>query len=376
MTGTEVSGPKHALPTPDITASPIDWAAAVKYGQKAAPSGPNLSLAEAREVVEDLRRFSREAELAVRQVTGLGLGQPVLDAVVVDRPGWIAATAEGMSILAEPMVSKLSSKTGDISSFKATQRASAVPLGMILGYLSGKVLGQFDPFTDGPGPDGPYSTAPGQLLLVAPNIVKVEREIHADPAHFRLWVCVHESTHRLQFTAVPWLQEYFKGLIAELAEAADVDQRELFDRLLKALRSRGDRPSWVELTQNPEQRVVFDKLMALMTLLEGHADHVMDAVGPEVIPSVEQIRISFSERRKRGKSLWDRLIRGLLGMEMKMKQYVQGAAFVDAVVAEVGMEAFNLVWAGPENLPTRAEVTDPGAWVQRVVRSGPPALTV
>jgi len=355
---------------------PIDWAAAVRYGQSAAPSGPKLTTAEAADAVADLRRYSREAELAVREVTGLGADLPVLDAVVVDRPGWIAATAEGMEILADPMVRRLSAKAtgGKHSSTpsrrtRATSRAGAAPLGMILGYLSGKVLGQYDPFAAAPaGPPG--SPLHGRLLLVAPNIVKVEREINADPADFRLWVCVHESTHRLQFTAVGWLRDYFHGLVTELAEAADLDQKEIFDRIRQAFGKGSDRPSWIELTQNPDQRRVFDKLMALMTLLEGHADHVMDAVGPTVIPTVEKIRAGFSERRRRGKGPWDRLIRSLLGMDMKLKQYVQGAAFVDAVVEQVGMTSFNLVWEREENLPTRAEITDPAAWVQRVVRPG------
>lgn len=371
--------PAAGLGDRDTGPNPIDWAAAVRYGQKAAPSGPRLTPVEAAGVVADLRRYSREAELAVREVTGLGVDLPVLDAVVVDRPGWVAATAEGMEILAAPMVRRLGAKVaegrpaGRSRRKGAASKAGAAPLGAILGYLSGKVLGQYDPFAAAP-PGQAGSSPHGRLLLVAPNIVKVEREIDAHPADFRLWVCVHESTHRLQFTAVPWLRDHFHGLVTELAEAADLDQKEIFDRIRQAIGKGADRPSWIELTQNADQRRVFDQLMAMMTLLEGHADHVMDAVGPEVIPTVGSIRAAFSERRRKGKGPWDRLVRGLLGMDMKLKQYVQGAAFVDAVVAEVGMTSFNLVWAGPENLPTRAEISDPSAWVQRVVGTTPAAV--
>ncbi len=334
-----------------------------------------MSASEAAEAVADLRRFSREAELAVRQVTTLGVGMPVLDGDVVDRPGWITATAEGMEILARPMTDRLVEQTQALAAQKGRKKhlqpspvgvaAAAAPIGAILGYLSGKVLGQFDPFTA--GADGTQ----GRLLLVAPNIIKVERELAADPTDFRMWVCLHESTHRLQFTAVPWMREYFGGLVAQFAAEQELDSQALIKRLTSALRTKTekDQPklTMIEATQTPAQRAVFDKLMAMMTLLEGHADYVMDAVGPQVVPSVRQIRSAFTTRRKKGSSPIDRIFRKLLGMDMKMQQYVQGGAFVHSVVEQVGMSEFNNIWTGPETLPTRAEVTDADAWVARVL---------
>ena len=219
---------------------------------------------------------------------------------------------------------------------------------------------------------------PGRLLLVAPNIVKVERELGADPTDFRLWVCLHESTHRLQFTAVPWLRDYFRDLVGEFADKADTDPSEMLKRAVGAISGKpgsraggagsdgNEKLSWIEGIQSPEQRLVFDRLMALMTLLEGHADHVMDAVGPTVVPSVTSIRASFTDRRRKTRGPIDRLLRALLGMDMKMAQYVKGGAFVGAVVDEVGMASFNAVWTSPETLPTRAEIADPSAWVRRV----------
>ncbi len=354
---------------------PIDWSAAVTVGIKAAPSGPKVTAAQAADAVRDLRIFSREAELAVREVTTLGLGLPVLDGDVVDRPGWITATAQGMEILARPMTERIIEQTQAIAARSgrkkhskpgvASTTAASAPIGAILGYLSGKVLGQFDPFTS--GADGHQ----GRLLLVAPNIIKVERELDADPTDFRMWVCLHESTHRLQFTAVPWMREYFRGLIAEFAAEQELDSQALIKRLTSALRNKADKDqpklSMIESTQTPAQREVFDKLMAMMTLLEGHADYVMDAVGPQVVPSVAQIRRSFTTRRGKTVGPIDRIFRRLLGMDMKMRQYVQGGAFVHAVVDQVGMSEFNTIWAGPETLPTRAEVTDPAAWVKRVL---------
>ncbi len=202
--------------------------------------------------------------------------------------------------------------------------------------------------------------------------MKVEREIGADPTDFRLWVCLHESTHRLQFTAVPWLREYFRGLVVQFADEAETDPTEMLKRAVEAIRGGGtgaerERGSWIEGIQSPEQRELFDRIMALMTLLEGHADHVMDAVGPTVVPSVQAIRASFTARRKRTKGPIDRLLRALLGMDMKLAQYVKGGAFVGAVVDAVGMPAFNTVWTSPETLPTRAEIADPPAWISRVL---------
>jgi len=356
--------------------APIDWAAAVRAGQQLAPTGPAVTPAQAADVVADLREFSARAELAVRKTTDLGHDLPVDDAEIVDRRGWVRATAEGMAVLAEPLTAKLASGMGR-SGNGLTRAAAGSQVGVVLGFLSGKVLGQYDPIGGDP-------ERPGRLLLVAPNIVKVERELGVEPTDFRLWVCLHESTHRLQFSATPWMREYFQSLVADFADKADTDPTEMLRRAVDAVRGTGrgsgrgtewgtgrgvagERPSWIEGMQSPEQRAVFDQLMAFMTLLEGHADFVMDAVGPEVVPSVVAIRASFTERRRRTKGPIDRLLRSLLGMDMKLAQYVKGGAFVGAVVDRVGMAAFNTVWTSPETLPTRAEIADPSAWVRRVL---------
>lgn len=346
-----------------MAAEAIDWAAAVRAGQRLAPTGPHVSTTQARQAVDDLQEFSARAELIVRDTTGLGHGLPVERARIVDRPHWIEATAAGMAELTAPLVEKLGGKLGQAPRARA---AAGAQLGVVLSFLSSRVLGQYDPLTHA-GPDIP---TPGVLLLVAPNIIKVERELGADPSDFRMWVCLHESTHRLQFTAVPWLREHFRALVAEFGAAADTDASQLLGRLVSAVKG-GSRSkagsSWIETIQTPDQRAIFDQLMALMTLLEGHADHVMDAVGPSVIPSVGSIRDSFTDRRKKGRGPFDRILRSLLGMDMKMAQYVKGAAFVSSVVQDVGMENFNTIWTSPETLPTRAETSDPQGWINRVL---------
>jgi coenzyme F420 biosynthesis associated uncharacterized protein len=245
-------------------------------------------------------------------------------------------------------------------------RVTGVELGALLGFMSSKVLGQFDPFYAPAGsPDA------GRLLLVAPNIVHVENELGVDPSDFRLWVCLHEETHRVQFTAVPWMRDHIHSEIANLIESVDIDPAKLAGMLgegvkrLSDLVRGSDDVSLLDLVQTPEQKVVLDRITGVMSLLEGHADVVMDGVGPDVIASVAEIRRKFDVRRK-GAGTFDRILRKLLGFDAKMAQYRDGAAFVRGVVDKVGMDGFNKVWVAPENLPSKVEIGDPASWVRRV----------
>ncbi len=241
----------------------------------------------------------------------------------------------------------------------------------MLGFLSGKVLGQFE-FFDRPG---------GQLLLVAPNLVAVERQLRVDPSDFRLWVCLHEVTHRVQFTAVPWLRQHMIDEVGALTDSLETDPAALRRRVSAAMgelgrtvRGRQDRTGTADraaeglmaLLATPEQREILDRIGAFMSLVEGHAEYVMNAVDDSVIPSQRAIEQRFAVRRRRGGNPLDRLLRRLLGMEAKTRQYVDGAAFVRAVVARVGLEDFNAVWGSRETLPTKAEIADPQRWIARV----------
>lgn len=251
---------------------------------------------------------------------------------------------------------------------------------MLLSFLASRVLGQYETFAP-VSRELPGSTAGGgRLLLVAPNIVHVERELDVTPHDFRLWVCLHEETHRTQFTAVPWLRDHLEGEIQTFLGATEVDPMTVLERLREAAQSfagarpdaeRGDEGrSLVEIVQTPEQREVLGRLTAVMSLLEGHADFVMDGVGPQVVPSVAEIREKFQQRRASGAGRLDAALRKVLGLDAKLRQYRDGERFVRAVVGQVGMDGFNRVWTSPNTLPTKAEIARPADWVARVHRKG------
>jgi coenzyme F420 biosynthesis associated uncharacterized protein len=339
------------------TGLPVDWGLAVRTAARLLPPGPEADRAEAQQVVIRLRSDAADAEQHVRTVTGLGGGLPLLPADVVDRPAWTRAAVDGMAALTAGARLPL----GSPAARRFTATTAGLQLGAVLGYLGGRVLGQYDPFGGAAGT--------GRLALVAPNIVAAQRALDVPADDFGLWVCLHEATHRLQFTAVPWLGEHFAAEIGKFLTLSDASAAGMLERLPAALRaarkSGGDSFALIEMLQGPQQRLVLDRLLAMLTLLEGHADHVMDAVGPSVIPSVAIIRERFTARR-RGGGVLDRLLRALLGVEAKVRQYAVGAKFTKHVVDEVGMSGFNRVWTAPETLPSRAELADPAAWLHRV----------
>ncbi len=353
----------------------IDWDLAVTAASKMAGPGPTVPKAEADAVVAELRAGAERSTPLVREFTGLVAADDMTrnaPLLIVDRPGWIQANVDGFATVISPLIDKLQQKKGQPSPFAEAigSRVTGVELGALLGFMSSKVLGQFDPFYEAVA-SADHPAAAGRLLLVAPNIVHVESELGVDPTDFRLWVCLHEETHRVQFTAVPWMRDHIHSEIANLVGSVDVDPAKLAGLIGEGVKRIGDvvrgddDVSLLDLVQSPEQKVVLDRITGVMSLLEGHADVVMDGVGPEVIPSVAEIRRKFNQRRK-GAGTFDKILRRLLGLDAKMAQYRNGAVFVRAVVDQVGMEGFNKVWVAPENLPSKAEIGDPDAWVRRV----------
>ncbi len=312
------------------------------------PKGPEVSSVHAAQVVASLREL---AQVATREITAVSLLEaPVThETVVVDRMGWVESNMNALGV-----ITQFVSEEGEDGNPLA-DRAGAIQTGLALGWASGKVLGQYEALVN-----------PGRLLLVAPNITQVARSLDVDERDFQLWVCLHEETHRLQFGAVSWMQGHFIELIKEMIGAEKLPGRAYPWRLLQVINAliRNDGSSVIELVQSDDQVRIYRRIVALLTLLEGHADFVMDQGGPDLVPSVSEIRRKFEVRRDSNK----KLITRLLGMDEKLMQYRKGEAFVSNCVAEMGIADFNVVWASPENLPTLAEIENPATWRKRILQ--------
>ncbi|WP_327325261.1 zinc-dependent metalloprotease [Streptomyces sp. NBC_01210] len=363
----------------------VDWNLAVATATRFVRPGPDVSRDEARAVVAELRRHAKSSEEHVRAFTRMipeGHEPQDTPVLVVDRAGWVKANVAGFRELLKPLLDKMqerrSGSPGGALVGAVGGKVTGVELGMLLSFLASRVLGQYETFAPATRELPAGQNGGGRLLLVAPNIVHVERELDVEPHDFRLWVCLHEETHRTQFTGVPWLRDHLEGEIQSFLGETEVDPMTVLERFREAAQSlSGARPegeedeggrSIVELVQTPAQREILSRLTAVMSLLEGHADFVMDGVGPDVVPSVAEIREKFQQRRARGASRLDQALRKLLGLDAKLRQYRDGERFVRSVVDEVGMDGFNRVWTSPNTLPTKAEIAKPADWVARVHR--------
>ena len=365
MTGTRTA---TTNPTPNVGRA-VDWDVAASVGARLARPAPRVTDYTRAQVIDELAAASRAAEPPVREVTRLHTEGPIPDARIVDRPEWIGAAAQSMRAMMTGAVDDAESGSGAPHPIAAvTGKVAGAQTGAVLSFVSSGILGQYDPFAvEGRG---------GELLLVYPNVIAVERQLRVSPSDFRLWVCLHEVTHRVQFTANPWLAQHMSSTLAVLTSEAADDVGEVVARLATFVKDRrkgeqGPNDSgilgFMRAVQSEPQRRALDRLLVLGTLLEGHADHVMDAVGPAVVPSVESIRHRFDQRRGRKQPPLQRLLRALLGVDAKLSQYTRGKAFVDAVVGRVGMNRFNAVWTGPDTLPLPDEIEDPPRWIDRVL---------
>jgi coenzyme F420 biosynthesis associated uncharacterized protein len=354
--------------SPVTVGNTVDWDFAATVGAKLVRPAPPVTEYTKRQAIDQLASSSRAAEGPVRDVTRLNEGAAITDARIIDRAEWVRAATESMRIMTggeQGDAATPSKKAGG----PLTRRVTGAQTGAVLAFVSSGILGQYDPF----------ASNGGELLLVYPNVIAVERQLRVSPADFRLWVCLHEVTHRVQFRANPWLAEHMSASLAVVTDDNGQELTKVVGRLGEFVRSRRSgegqaaEPNsegmvgFLRAIQSEPQRQALDQLLVLGTLLEGHADHVMDAVGPKVVPSVATIRRRFNERRQRKQPPLQRVLRSLLGFDAKMNQYTRGKAFVDHVVDQVGMDAFNTVWTNPETLPLPTEVDEPQRWIARVL---------
>jgi coenzyme F420 biosynthesis associated uncharacterized protein len=340
----------------------VDWGTAADAGRRVGGNGPPTPAADRARLREDLAGIVPEAEAAIAELTGMLASGARVRPWVMSRSEWVRANLNGLQRLLEPLAAKLVPPGANRSEIR--RKALGAQIGILLGYVSRKVLGQYDAFTP-PDDDG-------LLYFVGPNVVEAERRFALPPADFRLWIATHEVTHRVQFGATPWLKAYLQRHIDEYLETVQVDSRELMTQLQRALdeiRAGADwrGPQGILLLMTDEQRALFAKMQAMMSLLEGHASFVMNRVAVGRVADLDRMRRALKARRTAGGV--ERGFQRAIGFETKIAQYDAGERFVRAAVEAAGMDGFNRVWEQEEHLPTLEEIADPGRWVGRVTGS-------
>jgi len=334
----------------------IDWklagtvARGVANMQPAGDPGPFEQLAEP----------AAEAERLVSAYTGLVPAEPVPPAEAVDRGGWIDANLKSLETVLAPTAGRIGGKLGPLGFIAGGVMGAEA--GAVSGFLAGRVLGQYEfPVLQ---PD-----VPARLLFVAPNLAQAAKALDAPADQLLRWVALHEMTHALQFGGVPWLREYLGGLLRELLSAMEVNPGGLLKGVpdltdLRKLVDRVKEDGLAMVVIGEDKKDTLDRVQAFMAVLEGYAEHVMDAVGATVLDDLPALREAMSKRRRDRSGLM-RILERMLGMELKLRQYEQGKAFCDGVVARGGIEALNRVWIAPDALPTIAELSDPAGWLRR-----------
>jgi coenzyme F420 biosynthesis associated uncharacterized protein len=342
----------------------IDWTLAHQVARGVARLQPTGDPAP----FEALEGPSEEAERLVSAYTGLVPQAPLPAAVAVGRDEWTEANLASLKGVLDPVADRLGDGLGPLSGVVGSGLGAllAAEAGAISGFLAGRVLGQYEfPVLD--------PAAPARLLFVAPNLGQAAGSLEADPDQLLRWVALHETTHALQFGAVPWLREHLAACVRELLKGMSFQGGSLLKipdlADIKGLVDSVREDGIATLALGPERRELFDSMQALMAVLEGYAEHVMDAVGEDVLEDLPALRSALN-RRRRERSGFLRVLERLIGMDLKLRQYEQGKRFCDAVVARGGIAALNRAWDSPEAMPTLPELDDPVAWLERTERLG------
>ena len=346
----------------------IDWVLAARLAGLVAGAG------ESRPPAGDLDALAADARDRVARYTGLTPARPLPPPELIGRRAWVDANVSSMRRLLDPVlaraIDKLPSTTVRPAVSLTVSLVSTIEVGVVLGYMAQRVLGQYELVMLEETPD----QRPPRLLFVGPNLTSAVGKLDVPADEFLTWVTLHEVTHAVQFAGVPWLQSYLAGLVSELLATAELRMDRQRDSRRPGLPSRSElrrisaavrRGDIVGLVASPAERETLDRVQAAMAVVEGHAEHVMDAVAPELLPSLPRLRSALDRRRSSQTGL-SRVFGKLLGLELKMKQYEQGKAFCDAAVAAAGPDALTRMFDSPQTLPTLAEIGDPAAWVRRM----------
>ncbi|MDQ6833731.1 MAG: zinc-dependent metalloprotease, partial [Chloroflexota bacterium] len=306
----------------------------------------------------------------IAEYTGTTLPTPLESVHVFNRADWIDANIRAFQQLFAPLeglntARNLTSPTAVALVSGVNQTILSAEVGLLLGYLARRVLGQYDLALLGKEP-----VATGKLYYVEPNIAAATETMGVDGHEFRLWLALHETTHAFEFEAFPWVRPHFNMLLERYITLVTEDLRNLqggLGALVRRLRESGGTggKSLMEIVMTPDQKRLFDEMQALMSVIEGYSNHVMNAVGKQILPSLDTMQRAF-ESRQRQRSQAETLFIRLTGLEMKMEQYRLGEQFIDAVVRERDHQFALKVWQGPEQLPTLTELRNPKQWIRRV----------
>ncbi len=348
---------------------PVDWDLAQRVATKIATRNQSAPSYHYATLEPDFARFTAEAEELVAAETGLRSHSGNARAKVADRPMWIAANISSFQRLLRPVIEKLEAKgkTKNSRLSGVTGRIGGAEVGILLGWMSSRVLGQYDLLIiEDEDPEDQDI-----VYYVGPNVMALERKHGFPPEEFRLWLALHEVTHRAQFTGVPWLREHFLGLVGQTLDAVDPDPKVLKDAVQRIIAGRksgedvladGGLPG---LLASPEQREILNQISGMMSLLEGHGDITMDRAGADRIPSADRFSRTLRARRNSAKGI-NRIFQKVIGMEAKLNQYQAGEQFITAVEAVGGPELVNRAWERAENLPSMDEIRTPQLWVDRL----------
>lgn len=335
----------------------IDWSVAQRVGEMLSGGAPFVASSEG-----GVQALAENFAARVSAYTGLALAGGIPEIESIDRPRWIEANIATMRPLLDPLTRRVGTSSGPLApALRSTmQLLLGAQVGAVTGMLSQRVLGQYDvSLLD--------AERQPRLLLLAPNIAQAARNLQLDHDEFTSWVAIHEVTHAVQFSGAPWLREHLGGMLRELLDGMQVGLRvgglpRSVD--LRALVERLRAGEIVRIGLGEERWALVERMQAAMSLIEGHAEHVMDAVGAEVLPSLERMRAAMTRRRRSRAWPW-RILERLLGLEMKMRQYEIGRSFCDAVVADGGPARLALAWSSPDSLPSMAELSRPRLWLER-----------
>lgn len=349
----------------------IAWDTAGQVARRVARTQTPLTEYERRSLEADFEEMTATAEGLVEAETGLRSLAGPARARLADRGQWVDANVASFQRLLRPVLTKLSDRMSSGRSrfspvpVSVTRHLAGAELGLVLGWMSGRVLGQYDQLLI----EDERPEDQDLVYYVGPNVVGVERKYGFPPAEFRLWLALHEVTHRMQFTGVPWLRGHFLGLVERTLEGLDPDPKALAAALKRSAESvRAGRNPLEEgglatLIAGPDQFAAIQEIAGMMSLLEGHGDVTMDRAAVDLIPGAATFSRTLHERRRqRGVA---KVLSVLIGMDAKMRQYEQGEKFIAAVEASGGRDLFSRVWEGPEWLPSWAEIRSPELWIHR-----------